>query len=192
MTVRGVKDVWSAPNVGVRRRAWERRRLGPVLSLLLLLLESRGGSSSLADREERASESDRVLALRDANGDVEAADLRDRCRSRGAGVFAGVGSVGRGPLAVDIANVPVGSRNVVTSTRSSRTDAANVRTSVVSSATADRSACRPALLGDASESPVAVATAAGSGRFGAPKGGGGVVSAGTDPSAVRRASVPAS
>ena len=58
---------------------------------------------------------------------------------------------------------PVGSRNVVTSTRSSRTDAANVRTSVVSSATADCSACRLALLGDASESPVAVATAAGSG-----------------------------
>jgi len=192
MTVRGVKAVGPAPNVWVRRRAWERRRVGPVLSLLLLLLESRGVSSSLADREERASESDRALALRAANGDVEAADLRDRCRSRGAGVLAGVGSVGRGPLAVDIANVPVGSRNVVTSTRSSRTDAANVRTSVVSSATADCSACRPAFLGDASESPVAVATAAVSGRFEAPKGGGGVVSAGTGPSAVRRASVPAS
>jgi len=192
MTVRGVKAVWSAPNVWVRRRAWERQRVGPVLSLLLLLLDSRGGLASLADREERASESDRVLALLDANGDVETADLRDRCRSRGAGAFAGVGSVGRGPLAVDIANVLVGSRNVVTSTRSSRTDAANVRTSVVSSATADCSACRPALLGDASESPVAVAAAAGSGRIEAPKGGGGVVCAGTDPSAVRRASVPAS
>jgi len=192
MTVRGVEAVWSAPNMWARRRAWERRRLGPVLALLLLLLESRGGSSSLADREERAPESDRVLALRDANGDVQAADLRDRCRSRGAGVFAGVGSVGRGPLAVDIANVPVGSRNVVTSTHSSRTDAATVRTSVLSSATADYSARRPALLGDAPESPVAVATAAGSGRFEGPKGGGGVVSVGTDPSAVRWASVPAS
>jgi len=181
MTVRGVKSVGPAPNVWARRRAWERRRVGPVLSLLLLLLESRGDSSSLADREERASESDRALALRAANGDVEAADLRDRCRSRGAGVFAGVGSAGRGPLAVDIANVPIGSRNAVTSTRSSRTDAVNIRTSVVSSATADRSACRPALLGDASESPVAVATAAGSGRFEAPWGEGGVVSAGTDP-----------
>jgi len=176
----------------VRRRAWERRRVGPVLSLLLLLLESRGGSSSLADREARASESDRALALRAANGDVEAADLRDLCRSRGAGVFAGVGSVGRGPLEVDIANVPVGSRNAVTSTRGSRTDAANVRTSVLSSATADCSECRPALLGDAPESPMDVAAAAGSGRFEAPWGGGGVVSAGTDPSAVRRASVPAS
>jgi len=192
MTARGVNAAGPAPNVCVRRHAWERRRVDPMLSLLLLLLESRGGSSSLADREERASESDRALALRAANGDVEAADLRDRCRSRGARMFAGVGSVGRGPLAVDIATVPFGSRNVVTSTRSSRTDAANVRTSVVSSATADCSACRPALLGDAPESPVAVAAAAASGRFEAPWGGGGVVFAGTDPSAVRRASVPAS
>jgi len=192
MTARGVKAVGPAPDVWVRRRAWKRPRVGPVLSLLLLLLESRGVSSSSADREERASESDRALALRAANGDVEAADLRDRCRSHGAGAFAGVGSVGRGPLAVDIANVPVRSRNGVSSTRSSRTDADNVRTSVVSSATADYSACRPALLGDAPESPVAVAAAAGSGRFEAPWGGGGVVSARTDPSAVRRASVPAS
>jgi len=111
-----------------------------VLSLLLLLLDSRGGSSSLADREERESETDRGLEIRDANGDVEAAGLRDRCWSRAAGVFAGVGSVDRGPLAVDIGNVPVGSRSVVTSARSSRTDVANVRTSVVSPATTDRSA----------------------------------------------------
>ena len=166
---------------------------GPVLSLLLLLLlGSLGGSSSLADREERASESDRAPALRDSNGDIEAADLRDRCQSRGAGVFAGVGSVGRGPLAVDIGNVPVGSRNVVTSVRSSWTDAANVRTSVVTSATADCSVRRLALLGDAPEWLVAVAAAAGSGKFEATWGGGGVVSAGTDSSAVRRASVPAS
>ena len=140
VTAPSVKAVGPAPSVWARRRAWERRRGGLVLSLLLLLLESRGGSTSLADREERASESDCALALPDANVYVEAADLRDRCRSRGAGVFAGVGSVGRGPLAVDIANVPVGSRNVVTSTRSSRTDAAMARTSVVSSATADCSA----------------------------------------------------
>jgi len=134
---RGAKAVGPVPHVRARRRAWERRRGGPVLTLLLLLLESRGGSSLLADREERVSESDRTLALRDANGDVETANLRDRCGSRGAGGFDGVGSVGRGPLAVDIGNVPVGSRNVVASARSSRTDVASVRTSFVSSATAD-------------------------------------------------------
>ena len=72
--------------------------------LLLLLLGSLRGSSSFADHKEQASESDRAPALRDANGDIESADLRDRCRSRGAGVFAGVGSVGRSPLAVDIGN----------------------------------------------------------------------------------------
>ena len=194
MTAIGVKAVGLMPRVRVRRRAWERRREGPVLSLLLplLLLGSLGVSSSLADRQERASGSDRAPAVRDANGDVEAADLRDWCRSRVAGVFAGVGSVGRGPQAVDNGNVTVGSRNVVTSARSSRTDAANVRTSVVSSATADCSARRLALPGEAPDSPAAVAAAAGSGRFKATCGGGGVVSAGTDPSAVRRASVPVS
>jgi len=193
MTAIGVNAVGLVLRVRARRRAWEQRRGVPVLSLLLLLLlGSFGGSSSQADLEERASESDRAPALRDANGDFEAADLRDRCRSRGAGVLAGVGSVGRGPLAVDTGNVPVGSRNVVTSARSSRTDAANARTSVVSSATADCSARRIALLGDAPESPVAVAAAAGSGRFEATWGGGGVVSAGAGPSAVRRASVPVS
>jgi len=193
MTACGVRAVGPVPHVRARRRAWERRRGGTVLSLLLLLhLGSLGGSSSLADREERASESHLAPALRDANGDIEAADLRNRFRSRGAGVFAGVGSVGRDPLAVHIGNVPVGSGNVFTSARSSRTDASNVRTSVVSSATADCSARRPALLGDAPESPVAVAAAAGLGMFEAPWGGGGVVSAGTDPSAVRRASIPVS
>ena len=141
MTALGVKAVGLVLRVRARRRAWEQRRGGPVLSLLLLLLlGSPGGSSSQADLEERASESDRGPALRDANGGFEAADLRDRCRSRGTGVLTGVGSVGRGPLAVDIGNLPAGSRDVVTSARSSRTDVANVRTSVVSPATADRSA----------------------------------------------------
>ena len=141
MTAIGVNAVGLVLRVRARRRAWEQRRGVPVLSLLLLLLlGSFGGSSSQADLEERASESDRALELRDANVDVEAADLRDRWRSRGAVVFAGVGSVVRGPLAVDIGNVPAGSRSVVTSARSSRTDSANVRTSVVSPATADRSA----------------------------------------------------
>ena len=190
MTAIGVEAVRSVNRVRVRRRERTRRCVGPVLSLLLL--GSRGGSSSLADREERALGSDRTPALREANGDVEAADLRDRDRSRGAGVVAGVGSVGRGPLAVDNGNVPVGSRNVVTSARSSRTDAANVRTSVVSSATADCSARRLALPGEAPEPPAAVAAAVGSRRPEASWGRGGVVSAGTDPSAVRRASVPVS
>ena len=191
MTAIGIKAVGPVPHVRARRRAWERRRGGPVLSLLmLLLLGSLSGSSSLADREERASGSDRAPALRDTNGDAEAADLRDRDRSRGAGVFAGVGSVGRGPMAVDNGSVPVGSRNVVTSARSSRTDAANVRTSVVSSATADCSARRLTLLGDALEAPAAGVAAAGSGRFEATWGGGGVVSAETDPAAGRRAPVP--
>ena len=161
------------------------------LLLLLLLLGSRGGSSSLADREERASGSDRTPALREANGDAEAADLRDRDRSRGARVFAGVGSVGRGPLAVDIGKVPVGSRNVVMSARSSGTDAANVRSSVVSSATADCSARRLVLPREAPEPPEAIAAAVGSGRPEALWGRGGVVAAGADPSAVRRASAPA-
>jgi len=110
MTAIGVEAGRPVTRVRVRRRERARWREGPVLSLLLLLLGSRGGSSSLADREERASGSDRTPALRD----VEAADLRDRDRSRGAGVFAGVGSVGRDPLTVDMGNVPVGSRNVVT------------------------------------------------------------------------------
>jgi len=194
MTAIGIEAVRPVTRVRVRRRERTRLRKKPVLSLLLLLLllGSRGGSSSLADREERASGSDRTPALREANGDVEAADLRDRDRSRGAGVFAGVGSVGQGPLAVDDGNVPVGSRNVVTSARSSRTDAANVRTSVVRSATADCFARRLALPGEAPEPPAAVASAVGSGRPEASWGRGAVVSAGTDPSAVRRASVPVS
>jgi len=120
MTAIGVEAVRPVTRVLVRRRERTRWREGPVLSLLLLLLGSRGGSSSLADREERASGSDRTPALREANGDVEATDLRDRDRFRGAGVFAGVGSVGRGPLAVKIGNVPVRSHSVVTSARSNR------------------------------------------------------------------------
>jgi len=108
MTAIGLEAVRPVNRVRVRRRERERRRAGPALSLLpLLLLGSFGGSSSLADREEPASESDRAPALRDANGDVAAADLRDRVWSRGAGVLACVGSVGRGPLAVDIGNAPV-------------------------------------------------------------------------------------
>jgi len=166
MTTIGFEAVRSVTRVRVRRHERTRRRQGPVLSLLLLLLllGSRGGSSSLADREERASGSDRTPALREANGDVEAADLRDRDRSRGAGVFAGVGSVGRGPRAVDIGNVPVGSRNVVTSARSSWTDAANVRKGVVCSATADCSARRLVFPREAPEPPEVVAAAVGSGR----------------------------
>jgi len=190
MTAICVEAVRRVTRLRVRRRERERRREGLALSLLLLLLlGSLGGSSSLQNREKRASGSYCAPSLRDANGDVEAADPRDRNRSR---VFAGVGSVGRGPLAVDIGNVPVGSRNVVTSARSSRTDAANVRTIVVSSATADCSARRLAFPGEAPEPPAAVAATVGSGRTEASWGGGGVVSAGTYPSAVRRASVPVS
>jgi len=192
MTAIGVEAVRPVTRVRVRHRERTRWREGPVLSLLPLLLGSRGGSSSLADRGERASGSDRTPVLREANGDVEAADLRDRDRSRGAGVFAGVGSVGRGPLAVDIGNVPVGSRNFFTSAFNSRTEAANVRTSVVNSATADCSARRLVWPREAPEPPEAGAAAVGSGRPEASWGRGGVVAAGADPSAVRRASAPVS
>jgi len=194
MTAIGLKAVRPMTRVRVRRRERTRRRKEPVLALLLLLLllGSRAGSSSLADREERSSGTDRPPALHGANGDVQAANLRDRDRWRGAGVFAGFESVCRGPLAVENSNVPVGSRNAVTSARSTLTDAADVLTSVVSSATADCSARRLALPEEAHELPAAVAAVVGSGSFEAPWGRGGVVSVGTDPSAVRRASVPVS
>jgi len=194
MTAVGIEAVRPVPRVRLRRCERARRRKGPVLSLLLLLLllGSLGGSSSLADREERASGSDRTPTLREANGDIEAADVRERDRSRKAGLFTDVGSEGRGPLAVDNGNVQVVSRKVVMSARCSRTDAADERKSVVSSETADCSARRLALPGEAPGPPAAVAAAAGSGTPKASWERGGVVSAGTDPSVVRRASVPVS